>query len=617
MPGGTSIQKLELEWTVESPLKIGPEGKSPDYDIPIIKIIIDGKEVPYIPGSSIKGVLRSAVEQLLPMHNIKVCNILEPKKSCGGRNASEIRKRQKRGNGNLNEIIDRFCLACKLFGSHYYRGRVRITDAYPVMENLKPVVGTGERPGIAIDRVHGSVVDGSLFNIEYVSIGSKFRSTIKCEDISEEMFALLLIVLFKFNKKLLRLGGLTSKGFGIVRVRVTRFENYRVGFDNRKPLFEIEGVPNNSEGDILTGKLEEWANKTWNLFLENNKKYKQKTSSSGHDEAPLESGRECDDEQYDRLEVIKVARTKRNVIDPHNSGIITGYLILLPGYYLHVGSGVTRYLAPANQEEIFEIIQKASSADDAFSKVKLHIGNMKLFEVHAYQIIVNGKSRIVIPGSTLKGLFRSRMELAFNPCGGEIPSCLIKSEEYPENPSRIHREIYGINGYIPFRERCDNIDRPCIVCDVFGMTSENGGLRALIDVSDAVLRKGTPKIKDIKIGNGGTAYLQLLEGSKEEENKVIFRYTIRYRNLDSIRLGLLFNALGVFGSKRLRIGHFKYREYAEEELPFGLMESVIFNVQMDDGTLIENKGMNEFIAGLKEKVRKYYGKHLRVLREVL
>src|SRR4051794_12042452 len=82
----------------------------------------------FIPGSSLKGVVRAQAEKIARSLQPKVgpgrgaCNPLDPRASCGGR-----LEREPRTDLRYAEA----CAACRLFGSTAVAGRVRFGDALP------------------------------------------------------------------------------------------------------------------------------------------------------------------------------------------------------------------------------------------------------------------------------------------------------------------------------------------------------------------------------------------------------------------------------------------------------------------------------------------------------
>ena len=138
---------FDLEIEVRGPLLIKSgvatlEGASMS---PVLSYKYGDPPRPYIPGTSLKGVLRSHVERIarsLQAEPIPVCLPYEkegPEQSCGLRFNDKVPK---------PEVYRRSCLACKLFGSLQFRGRTLFNDAYApdpktIRTEVRMVLGSG------------------------------------------------------------------------------------------------------------------------------------------------------------------------------------------------------------------------------------------------------------------------------------------------------------------------------------------------------------------------------------------------------------------------------------------------------------------------------------------
>lgn len=161
----------------------------------------NGKLVPYIPGTSLKGVFRSATERML---SSECCDILYKNTSClKEKEAKEL---------NGRERYVKSCLACKLFGSKTLKSRISFGDAY-----VEGLYKTSKRTCVAIDRVTGAAKGGALYDMEYIEDAS-FKETIRIQNFEKWQIKLLILLLNEMNEGYIALGGMTSKGFGKVLV---------------------------------------------------------------------------------------------------------------------------------------------------------------------------------------------------------------------------------------------------------------------------------------------------------------------------------------------------------------------------------------------------------------
>ena len=151
--------------------------------------------------------------------------------------------------------------------------------------------------------------------------------------------------------------------------------------------------------------------------------------------------------------------------------------------YLHVGTGVLRLVldeawlrqqaaAARTRQQLESLIRKLSES------IQLD-----------YAQFSSLAGRPAVPGSSVKGYVRSRLELSFAPKDGVVRCCLIRATEEPLEPPEP-----GEHGWRHFRiwrqalefERepaCDYSEgegQVCLCCDLFG----TAGLQGLVEFSD-------------------------------------------------------------------------------------------------------------------------------------
>ncbi len=204
----------------KEPIRIG-RGKTLDptalTDLKVLTIIRNGKVEPYIPGSSLKGVFRSTAESIARIHTIPVCEI-SPTKICGGLRKKDLERAMKENNrGKLIEIVNSFCIICKIFGSASYKSHVDFYDAY-VQGPFKLSVKTG----IAINRRTGAVVPRALYNVEYVEPGARFGFMLTATNLPNYALGLISHVIDYINAGIVKIGGFKSRGFGAVNININK-----------------------------------------------------------------------------------------------------------------------------------------------------------------------------------------------------------------------------------------------------------------------------------------------------------------------------------------------------------------------------------------------------------
>ncbi len=200
----------------------------------VLRINLNGKLVPYIPGSSLKGVFRSTAIQLANLKGLTVCSGLS-KMTCMDRRYPEfnnntllerVQNEIKGGNvgGALRLFHQKTCLLCKVFGAPSFSGHAEFNDSYPVNENGDVLdVPVGVRTGIAINRRTGAVHKGQFYQVEYVEPGARFRFSIRTTNLPNYALGLFTKVLRTVNDGWVRVGGFKTRGFGELRIEGLRF----------------------------------------------------------------------------------------------------------------------------------------------------------------------------------------------------------------------------------------------------------------------------------------------------------------------------------------------------------------------------------------------------------
>lgn len=198
----------------------------------------------YLPGSSLKGVIRSHVEKVARTLNPTpgvVCNPFQrvesgqlraqdnrllhapyPDVSCGAkfetRRSDERRvggTRWQRQTSDLDtgSVYADSCPICRLFGSTSFIGRASIGDAYLAGNGA---VRTELRDGVGIDRLTGGAAHGAKFDLEAVPSGVRFTADVVLRNFECWQLGALLLVVQDLKDGLIRIGSGRSRGFGAV-----------------------------------------------------------------------------------------------------------------------------------------------------------------------------------------------------------------------------------------------------------------------------------------------------------------------------------------------------------------------------------------------------------------
>jgi len=208
-------------------------------DMVPVSTFVGGKKTYYLPGTSLKGVLRSHFERVCrSLVDGSVClPYYQPRKDVPIPVESE---RASTGCGWVGEDDDpkcvfyrRACAACRLFGSLRFAGRFSIGDAYP-LPGREPKQGA--RNGVGIDRFTGGTVPGVLFDLVVLE-GGAFRADVRLTNFELWQLAALYFLLTDLRDELLAVGSGRSRGLGRVRGEVTDFR-----LTYLRPLTALSGL---------------------------------------------------------------------------------------------------------------------------------------------------------------------------------------------------------------------------------------------------------------------------------------------------------------------------------------------------------------------------------------
>jgi len=237
---------ITADVVMSSPSHIG-KGESLEAvgtDAPVVKDL-EGR--PYIPGSSLKGMVRSEFESVLRgmdaqgiTYNGKrlwACNLFEDRERCiplkfKEEMEEESEKTERPDEELTNRIRGNLCTVCSIFGSTEMASRVHLKDA--VLNNLGELIRVSEiRDGISIDRDTGTVRRGAKFDYEIVPAGARFGLEIVMENVDEWEVGLFLLLLKSWERGEMAIGGKTSRGLGW-----SKLENLQIQRVNRDKLVD-------------------------------------------------------------------------------------------------------------------------------------------------------------------------------------------------------------------------------------------------------------------------------------------------------------------------------------------------------------------------------------------
>lgn len=223
------IVRVCYEVTTRSSLSIGT-GKGDGFRDTLV-IREGGSDVPVIPGSTVKGMVRSTLESILATAQPgKICI----PSTCGGRKPRE-RPAAKGDEDRQRTVPDQPapgrrwdcgdtgappCLVCQMFGNMLQAGCASFRDAHLVEPD---VVEVGDRTHIALTRHTKTASRGALLVLESVPPGARFRGEVLLTNPEPWMVGAVIEAVEMLG--LVGLGGKKNSGYGEVEAKAHPIEH--------------------------------------------------------------------------------------------------------------------------------------------------------------------------------------------------------------------------------------------------------------------------------------------------------------------------------------------------------------------------------------------------------
>ncbi|MFS8878093.1 CRISPR-associated RAMP protein Csx7 [Synechococcus sp. H55.8] len=186
-------------------------------DLPVLK---DALGRPLIPGSSLKGALRSRLESFL--RGIDPALARDPSELTSSeqvRVVNQIKNTYKDDDATLTQkLIEATDWVSQAFGSPWLAGKVQIRDLPVVREAWFGQYQ--ERDGVAIDRDTETAAEGKLYDFQVVPANTPFQFHAVVENAEAWELGLLAIGLHQLETEQIPLGGGRSRGLGVVRLEI-------------------------------------------------------------------------------------------------------------------------------------------------------------------------------------------------------------------------------------------------------------------------------------------------------------------------------------------------------------------------------------------------------------
>lgn len=186
-------------------------------------VVLTADGLPFIPGSSFKGTLRSTVEKMvaslpadLGLHSCGLPAKETPDEPCPTARPDEIRRKRRDHPERVEEIMEeergKLCHTCQLFGSPFAAARVTINDLYLINDEWSGA--TQIRDGVAIDRDSETAKSGLKYDFEVVPSATVFGLRLVIENATPQDLQMISIGLGEFVGGFGGVGGLRSRGLG-------------------------------------------------------------------------------------------------------------------------------------------------------------------------------------------------------------------------------------------------------------------------------------------------------------------------------------------------------------------------------------------------------------------
>ena len=225
-------------------------------------VMLDAAGRPFIPGSSLKGVLRSEAERFAPVLGMTACGLFtDSGVACLSTNREaerQFREKSRKDGVDMSALAAQVCDACKLFGGTVIASRVLFSDLSLVTDYP---VAVERRDGVGIDRDTGTAAKSIKYDFQVVPSETRFALRLQAENLDPTSRALLAVVLLELVRGNLSIGGKRSRGLGRCHIENLVVRDAR--FDGAKPaeaLLAYLADPKSGElkGDAAEKQLVTW-----------------------------------------------------------------------------------------------------------------------------------------------------------------------------------------------------------------------------------------------------------------------------------------------------------------------------------------------------------------------
>jgi CRISPR-associated protein Csm3 len=208
----------------EDPQRVRATGSKAGQAIQISTILKDYRGRPYIPGSSLKGIMRHWLWSVLACMGEKWALLRE----YSSEELTELSQAEQQ-----ERVKSNFSWLELLFGTPFHEGKVEFWDSCCITKELSfrggkdllnwdPVSLTYVDTSVAIDPATGTAAEHLLYQFEVVPPGVEFEFNLCGQNLSPTELGLLFLALQGFNSQIypIQVGAHSGRGFGRVEFKL-------------------------------------------------------------------------------------------------------------------------------------------------------------------------------------------------------------------------------------------------------------------------------------------------------------------------------------------------------------------------------------------------------------
>ncbi len=288
---------------------------------------------------------------------------------------------------------------------------------------------------------------------------------------------------------------------------------------------------------------------------------------------------------------------------------------------LHVGSGKKTFLK-IEEDKLKATVEKYGERSERAIEALMFLGLTQ--DILPF---CESGGRPVIPGSSVKGNVRARLELSFRGKGGKVRSCFVDAGR--GRRSWRHEGIWGERireiRKVPverdkkeerqcqFKPESRELNKVCLLCDLFGTTGLMGRLGFSDFIGDSV------QLEDREFSYG----MKLMVAPDES----VFKGKVTFLNLQPEELGLLLLGMGLEKERTGRLvlmGRLKYREpigkikYHVESLYLSPLSTPlnVGKITVQPGQSVNTPILDQLVFQLISLAKSKFGDEIEVIDEV-